>query len=148
MCLPCFLNGNHEGHSIIVKPSDHGFCDCGNPLYTAPEGHCCKHAQSKDDEYMEEDKKNAVIDILAGLLNELPELIKDDEEQFCEVTNWILSICQIGKCFGNCVVDALDKEDTLNILFKCSFQDYTNEEIEAIQKLINQLIVNPSFYVP
>ena len=144
-CLQCFLNGNHKNHSIIVEKSNHGFCDCGNELYTDPAGHCCKHAQIKNNENMNEDKKNVVVHILSRVLDKLPDIV-ENEEQFCEIMNWLISICQIGRSFGNCVITALEKKDTLNNLFKVDFPKYTKNEIKAIQKLINQLIVNPLFY--
>ncbi|CAM8910449.1 unnamed protein product [Rhodiola kirilowii] len=43
ICVPCFQNGNHEGHDYSIINTGNGCCDCGDVTAWKPEGFCSKH---------------------------------------------------------------------------------------------------------
>lgn len=43
ICVPCFKNGNHEGHDYTIINTGNGCCDCGDATAWKPEGFCSKH---------------------------------------------------------------------------------------------------------
>uniref|UniRef100_A0A7N0VDK5 E3 ubiquitin-protein ligase n=1 Tax=Kalanchoe fedtschenkoi TaxID=63787 RepID=A0A7N0VDK5_KALFE len=38
ICVPCFQNGNHEGHDYSIINTGNGCCDCGDVTAWKPEG--------------------------------------------------------------------------------------------------------------
>ncbi|CAM8960365.1 unnamed protein product [Rhodiola kirilowii] len=56
ICVPCFLNGNHENHDYSTIYTGGGCCDCGDVTAWKREGFCSNHKgadeiQSLPDEY-------------------------------------------------------------------------------------------------
>ncbi|KAK4749367.1 hypothetical protein SAY87_026816 [Trapa incisa] len=43
ICVPCFENGNHEGHDYSTIYTGGGCCDCGDVTAWKREGFCSKH---------------------------------------------------------------------------------------------------------
>lgn len=52
ICVPCFRNGNHEGHDYAMLRVSGGCCDCGDDQAWHPDGFCCHHkgASSENDD--------------------------------------------------------------------------------------------------
>lgn len=49
LCVPCYQNGNHEGHDIYFhRTLPGGVCDCGDPEAWAPEGFCDSHGAQEE----------------------------------------------------------------------------------------------------
>ncbi|CAI5479531.1 unnamed protein product [Closterium sp. Yama58-4] len=43
ICVPCFLDGDHEGHDYAMIKTGGGCCDCGDPTAWKRQGFCKKH---------------------------------------------------------------------------------------------------------
>lgn len=43
ICVPCFQNGNHEGHDYSMMYTRGGCCDCGDETAWKREGFCSRH---------------------------------------------------------------------------------------------------------
>jgi len=48
ICLDCFLKGNHEGHTITIRPESIGNCDCGDTCFWKLSG-CCRDHQGQSE---------------------------------------------------------------------------------------------------
>ncbi|GJP86815.1 hypothetical protein CLOP_g16791 [Closterium sp. NIES-67] len=43
ICVPCFLEGDHEGHDYAMIKTGGGCCDCGDPTAWKRQGFCRRH---------------------------------------------------------------------------------------------------------
>ena len=63
LCLKCFLNGNHEGHTSYLMHAETGSCDCGNSALMKSSGFCSSHQHQFNLDELEEEEKNLLITI-------------------------------------------------------------------------------------
>ncbi|KAI0557243.1 E3 ubiquitin-protein ligase UBR1-like protein [Gracilaria domingensis] len=69
ICVPCFRNGNHEGHDYAMLRISGGCCDCGDDQAWQPSGFCCNHSGASP----ENEDLSAAMD--AGLKRALIEAV-------------------------------------------------------------------------
>ncbi|KAK9126954.1 hypothetical protein Scep_015800 [Stephania cephalantha] len=69
ICVPCFQNGNHEGHDYALMYTGGGCCDCGDATAWKREGFCSKHKGAEQILPLPEEIANSVgpvLDVLFG----------------------------------------------------------------------------------
>eukprot|EP00737_Agarophyton_chilense_P002228 gb/GEZJ01002532.1/.p1 GENE.gb/GEZJ01002532.1/~~gb/GEZJ01002532.1/.p1 ORF type:complete len:1990 (-),score=202.64 gb/GEZJ01002532.1/:1768-7737(-) len=85
ICVPCFRNGNHNGHDYAMLRINGGCCDCGDDQAWQPNGFCCNHkgAGSENEDLsasMPMDLKRALFEavtIVAGSVYKSCALLHD-----------------------------------------------------------------------
>ncbi|KAI9116015.1 hypothetical protein K1719_012945 [Acacia pycnantha] len=69
ICVPCFENGNHEGHDYFVIYTGGGCCDCGDVTAWKREGFCSKHKGVEQIQPLPEEFVNSVEPLLNSLFS-------------------------------------------------------------------------------
>lgn len=69
ICVPCFENGNHEGHDYFVIYTGGGCCDCGDVTAWKREGFCSKHKGAEQIQPLPEEFANSVEPVLNSLFS-------------------------------------------------------------------------------
>lgn len=69
ICVPCFENGNHEGHDYFVIYTGGGCCDCGDVTAWKREGFCSRHKGAEQIQPLPEEVANSVAPVLNSLFN-------------------------------------------------------------------------------
>jgi hypothetical protein len=64
ICVKCFLNGQHGGHSFQIYIDNDGNCDCGDSCYCDPSGFCCCHRGCSNDPDIDQLESEIRQDIL------------------------------------------------------------------------------------
>lgn len=152
ICVPCYLRGNHEGHSVSLDISYLGVCDCGNNCCWNPKGFCKKHsAQVPADpqiidlgEARSEFIGSIVLCAISALLPLAPhESRSGDIDLICDFLDSLISIGDAYRRIVSLVfVDDFDLND---LLF--NWPRFTNEAADLIyHKLIVELI-NDSVFI-
>lgn len=67
ICVPCFRNGNHQGHDYSIIYTAGGCCDCGDETAWKREGFCSKHKGAEQIQPLPENIASAVGPILECL---------------------------------------------------------------------------------
>ncbi|XP_010452066.1 PREDICTED: E3 ubiquitin-protein ligase PRT6 isoform X2 [Camelina sativa] len=67
ICVPCFLNGNHDSHDYSIIYTGGGCCDCGDETAWKPGGFCSKHKGSEQIQPLAENLANSVGPVLDAL---------------------------------------------------------------------------------
>ncbi|GLT79208.1 hypothetical protein SLA2020_507030 [Shorea laevis] len=67
ICVPCFQNGNHEGHDYSIIYTGGGCCDCGDETAWKREGFCSKHKGAEQIQPLPENLANSVGPVLNSL---------------------------------------------------------------------------------
>lgn len=68
ICVPCFRNGNHQGHDYSIIYTAGGCCDCGDETAWKREGFCSKHRGAEQIQPLSENIANYVGPVLQHLL--------------------------------------------------------------------------------
>ena len=118
LCLNCFLNGNHENHSVFLRHAKIGTCDCGNPSLFKPSGFCKAHSEHFNNDELSKEEKVMYISIFYGLLN---ETISDTTttatfDTTATILIWINKMVQLGDALRRCCALAFIKLDPLEKL--------------------------------
>ena len=104
ICLDCFLNGNHEGHNILVQKST-GNCDCGNTINWKKSGFCSKHSGHNSNEehpenYLDEKLRNILMDVVfKACFNSLKQYSTNGQENASTIIDFVSSFLDLGDGF-------------------------------------------------
>lgn len=121
ICLPCFLNGNHEGHNYFIFPGFIGNCDCGDKLHLNCSCFCSNHQGFEDDEnidnYLDENLRSVLINIIfTSSFKALQRLQQTDTHKSSQIKDFIISFFNLGDGFRRLYVRAITQESLLNDL--------------------------------
>ncbi|OHT05405.1 hypothetical protein TRFO_26888 [Tritrichomonas foetus] len=146
ICVPCFLNGNHEGHDVIIEISDSGACDCGNSSCWDPKGFCKHHTSLSEDPHiidLGEERSNFISSIVTCAASAIiPLSIKegDDVSYICE---FLLDLMSIGDAYQRIVVLAMSRYDLTSLLF--NWPRFTLDNASIIYKFVVELANDGDF---
>ncbi|KAJ3693678.1 hypothetical protein LUZ60_009158 [Juncus effusus] len=69
ICVPCFQNGNHQGHDYSIMYTGGGCCDCGDITAWKKEGFCKRHKGAEKIEPLDAELAKSVGPVLDCLLD-------------------------------------------------------------------------------
>ena len=149
ICIPCYLNGNHEGHDVRLEISDYGSCDCGNVSSWKSSGFCCHHYSMPADPYEQDfGKKRSefLADVIELALSVLIRLGKKKElfDDLKEVVKFLIDVSSIGDAYRRLVSQVLADQYDFNKLL-INWPSFTIEASKEIYKLFLVLISDDLF---
>lgn len=150
ICVPCYLKGNHEGHSLLIDISNSGACDCGNSSCWNTNGFCQKHTHEGPDNPhlidLGEKRSDFIGSIVLSAISALIPLslhqkTLDNVELICK---FLISLATIGDAYRRIIslvfVDDYDFNDLL-----INWPRFTFEAANSIFKLLSELINDTVF---
>jgi len=105
VCIPCFRDGNHEGHDYAMIKTNGGCCDCGDIQAWARSGFCSRHVgtstTSEDfSSTMPEDFKGRLSFAVSEAAEKAIELGENGRTKDAEaLLDWLASIARYGDGF-------------------------------------------------
>ncbi|PRP81502.1 E3 ubiquitin-protein ligase UBR3-like [Planoprotostelium fungivorum] len=99
ICMPCFQNGNHEGHDYNIHSSSGGMCDCGDPQAWQTSGFCSKHSGVREEVDPMELLPHHIVENVRTLCHTLWKRIMNDVNHptSLRVIQWLNHIQQFGE---------------------------------------------------
>ena len=128
ICLPCFLNGDHEGHKVRFRFGSNGNCDCGDGSMLKPSGFCCKHQGTSEEaiqESMSPDERKGyrfVFRILLKLMkNHHLYGVRDVNavQPFIRILNVMGKLNSAGDAMRRCCALEMGKLNFVKLLLRC-----------------------------
>ena len=149
ICLQCFLNGNHQGHTYVVNPNSVGNCDCGDLSLWKRSGFCKHHQGLENDShpenYLDEKLRTALTDtVFKGAFSAIKHLTEDNGENLPIIFQFLKSFLKFGDGFRRLLVISLTKRINFDKLFDSIFEA-THEFNSQLQKFCGLLINDQLF---
>ena len=122
ICLQCYLNGNHQGHEIVVRQDSVGNCDCGDSTLWKKSGYCSKHKGLEDnshpEEYLDENLRNLLTDtIFKAAFSSLKHHLTDDGTKISIIFQFLISFLKFGDGFRRLLTISLTEKINFEKLF-------------------------------
>lgn len=138
LCLPCFLNGNHEGHEYIIEPASRTNCSCGDKFMMNPSGFCHHHDGEDSEELIEksldQNLNSCLLKIFKSAFESIFQNRLSNKPLICnEIFNFIISFIRYGDGFRRVITKCLTEE----IPFEQLILDITNYSHDFNQQLRN-----------
>ncbi|KAK8835926.1 hypothetical protein M9Y10_040307 [Tritrichomonas musculus] len=149
ICLQCFLNGNHQGHTYVVNPNSVGNCDCGDLSLWKRSGFCKHHQGLENDShpenYLDEKLRTALTDtVFKGAFSAIKHLTEDNGENLPIIFQFLKSFLKFGDGFRRLLVISLTERINFDKLFDSIFEA-TPEFNSQLQKFCGLLINDQLF---
>ncbi|XP_078428667.1 proteolysis 6 isoform X2 [Wolffia australiana] len=160
ICVPCFQNGNHEGHDYSIIYTGGGCCDCGDVTAWKPDGFCSNHKGADHIQILPEeisDYAGPVLDALLFCWKEKLQLTSnngaDNETKMENYTNelssmivkMLLKFCDCCESLLNFVSARILGVDGLLELLVSAELFLTGMIVEELHELLLKLIGEPIF---
>lgn len=121
-CIFCYDPEKHKGHSIEIRTSSNGYCDCGDRVRLKQEGFCDEHTMVDDNcvhmVFGEEIKK--IKEVLISLIKCLPY------ERTIDAFNKLI---KCGEAFRRLVSSAVAETNFMMTLVN---EKYTIEDVDSL----------------
>ena len=119
-CVKCFVNSNHEGHAVVVRPETCGSCDCGNTSFWKPEGFCAEHSSgAQEPTTLPEFHK--VFEEIVGMIflyaAQKPENKEDHDKNVWFLMKWVAQFLELGDVFGDMITTGMLEHADLQKMF-------------------------------
>lgn len=143
LCLKCFLNGNHEGHTSYLMHAETGSCDCGNSALMKSSGFCSSHQHQFNMDELEEEEKNLLITVFYSIFYEIVNSMRAESNKILDSLQWINQILSVGDAVRRCCALAFINLDSFDcLIFKLV---YANRKAQTefstlISTLVNDLV--------
>ena len=143
LCLPCFLNGNHQGHDYSICLSFTGNCDCGDLSLCKRSGFCSKHAgldhNSHPENYLDEKLRTLLTDIVfKAIFESIQKILPYDISTLSQILQFLRIFIQFGDGFRRLIsislTEKIDFEKFINRIFDVSYE--FNVELESFFGLL------------
>ena len=150
ICLPCFLNGNHNGHNYVILADTPGNCDCGDLSHWKITGTCTKHRQFEEEKdnpenYIDEKLRTTLTDyIFKAAFMSIKQHSINNPKNATIIFQFISSFLKFGDGFRRLVSRSL----TVKINFKelmINIPDYGPQFNESLQQLCGFLVNDQLF---
>ena len=147
ICVPCYLNGRHEGHDVLLEISDSGSCDCGNSICWDPKGFCTKHKGPPANPHLIDlspERTEMVADIVRNALLALVPLAVLPSNQIKIITDFLSDLVSIGDAYRRIVSLVITDDYDLPCLL-LNWPKFTCQNAKYIYDLLNKLIDDAVF---
>lgn len=141
-CLQCFIDGNHEGHEVILRQGNSGVCDCGDYSSVKPEGFCPRHKGTIDDP--DERTTQTIRSSFESVFPIVGKVLGDTfpSENTPIIIKWFLQFLEYGDSQKRFVVNAiLDGKCSLNTMLNRAINQ-TDGSMQMIVSFVYELITD------
>lgn len=114
ICLPCFLNGNHEGHNYFIFPGFIGKCECGDKSHMKSSGFCSKHQVCDDDKleyYLDEKLRTNLTELIFKAAFSALRTFKDNDfKKIAQIIQFLSIFFDLGDGFRRLFTKTLTEQ--------------------------------------
>uniref|UniRef100_A0A7N0RI32 E3 ubiquitin-protein ligase n=1 Tax=Kalanchoe fedtschenkoi TaxID=63787 RepID=A0A7N0RI32_KALFE len=167
ICVPCFLNGNHENHDYSTIYTGGGCCDCGDVTAWKREGFCSNHKGADEIQPLPDDCAHTVGPVFDALLlhwqdkllcaeegthqkttsksDQASEQRKIVSELTYAVVEMLLEFCRYSESLLSFVSEKMySMGGLLDILLRAERQ-LANDSVKKLHELLLKLLGEPVF---
>ncbi|KAK8841018.1 hypothetical protein M9Y10_027855 [Tritrichomonas musculus] len=149
ICLQCFLNGNHEGHTYVINPNSTGNCDCGDLSLWKRSGFCTEHHGLENDshpeDYLDEKLRTTLTDIaFKGAFSAIKNLTDDDGTILSTIYQFLISFLKFGDGFRRLLVISLTERINFDKFFDSIFE--ASYEFNSLLQNFCGLLINDQLF--
>lgn len=149
VCLRCFLNGNHQGHSYEISTGSIGNCDCGDFSLWKSSGFCTEHQGHQSNEhpenYLDEKLRETLTDIIFKACFESLEFLRTrDDRKSKLIIQFVSSFLKFGDGFRRLIAISLTEKIDFKRLISNVFESSLSFN-QSLQQLCGGLINDQVF---
>ena len=149
VCLPCFLNGNHENHNYVILNTT-GNCDCGDSLHWKRSGFCSKHHGLDEDnnhpeDYLDKELQTVLTDVIfKAAFMSLKQFTRNNLENAEIIIQFISSFLKFGDGFRRLIALSMTEKFDLEAFLR-DIPDYSTDFNQLFQQLCGGLVNDQLF---
>ncbi|VFQ88675.1 unnamed protein product [Cuscuta campestris] len=167
ICVPCFLNGNHNDHDYSIIYTGGGCCDCGDVTAWKREGFCSEHRGVEQIQPLPDNYANSLGPVLDALLshwgkrllfgetistlspevnNHTPDFKRIAEGLTCVVVEMLLELCNSSESLLSFISQkVLSSSGLLEVLVRAERLISDEETVRKHHELLLKLLGEPLF---
>lgn len=147
ICIPCFLNGKHDGHDLRLEVSDSGVCDCGNTTAWQREGYCKYHSVMPIDGHLQGNLASNIefySRIFELILRQILLHAHEEENDVHLIADFLIDIVSIADAYRRMMAIVLAEQYDMSALF-IHWPRFTIEASSAVYRFLVEMMIDELF---
>ncbi|KAM7271402.1 hypothetical protein ACFE04_030616 [Oxalis oulophora] len=157
ICVPCFKNGNHEGHKYSIIYTGGGCCDCGDVTAWKREGFCSNHKGAEQIQPLPDKFANSAEPVFHALficwkdkLRAAEVIIVQEGRKYANeltfvVVEMLLEFCKLSESLLSFIAMKMIHSDGLLEVLVRAERFLSDSVVKILHELLLKLLGEPSF---